>query len=62
MAEGMASNWKKEIKMENIDIKEEIQKAIIPTSIVKDTCTVYIKEEDVKKEGKFSCKTNIRKL
>ena len=51
----MAENVKDEIKMENIEIKEEIQEEIPPSSTVEDLCTVYIKEEDVKNEsqGKF---------
>ena len=45
-----------EIKMKNIEIKEEIQEEILPSSTVKDTCTVedsctvYINEDDVKVE------------
>ena len=48
--------------MENIKIKEEIQKEILTSSTVEDTCAVYVKEEDVKNVflGKFSCKTDIR--
>ena len=38
------------LKMENIEIKEESQEEILPSSTVEDTCTVYIKEEDVKVE------------
>ncbi len=51
----MAENVKDEIKMENIEIKEEIQEEIPPSSTVEDLCTVFIKEEDVKNEsqGKF---------
>ena len=51
----MARNLKEEIKMENIEIKEEIQEDILLSSTVQNTCTVNIKEEDVKKEflGKF---------
>ena len=41
---------KKEMAMENIEIKEEIQKEILPSSTVEDTCAVYIMEEDVKTE------------
>jgi len=37
-------------KMEKIEIKEESQEEILPSSIVEDTCTVYIQEEDVKVE------------
>ena len=47
--------------MENIEIKEEIQENILPSSTVEDTCTVYVKEEVIKMEntgiqGKFSKK------
>ena len=51
----MAGNFKKEIKMENIEIKGKIQE-ILPSSTlgntctVEDLCTVYIKEEDIKME------------
>ena len=60
----MVGNLKKEIKIENTEIKEEIQEAILPSSTVEETCPVYIKEEDVKNEflGKFSCMTNICKI
>ena len=45
--------------MENIEIKEEIQEEILPSSTVEDSCTVYLKEEVIKMEntgiqGKFS--------
>ena len=46
----MTENMKDEIKMENIEIKEEIHEEMLPSSTVEDTCTVYIKEEDVKVE------------
>ena len=46
----MTENVKDEIKRENIEIKEEITEEILPSSTVEDTCTVYIKEEDVKVE------------
>ena len=36
--------------MENIEIKEEIQEEILPSSTLEETCTVYIKKEDVKME------------
>ena len=36
--------------MENIDIKEEIQEEILPSSTLENTCAVYIKKEDVKME------------
>ena len=57
----MAENLEDKIKMENIEIKEEIQEDILPSSTVEDTCTVNIKEEDVKNEflGKFSFNTNL---
>ena len=60
----MAGYLRKEVKMENIKIKEEIQEEILPSSTVEDTSTVYIKEEDVKNEfpGKFSFTTNLRKI
>ena len=56
----MAENLEDKIKMENIEIKEEIQEDILPSSTVEDTCTVNI-EEDVKNEflGKFSFNTNL---
>jgi len=61
LAETMAGNSKEELKMENIEIKEEIQENILPSSTVEDTCTVYVKEEVIKMEntgiqGKFSKK------
>ena len=52
----MAGNFKKEIKMENVEIKGKIQEEILPSSTVENTCTVedlctvYIKEEDIKME------------
>ena len=46
----MAGNLKDEIKMENIEIKEKIQENILPSSTLEETCTVYIKEEDIKVE------------
>ena len=51
----MTENMKDEIKMENIEIenieiKKEIDEEMLPSSTVEDTCTVYIKEEDVKVE------------
>ena len=36
--------------MENIEMKDEILKELLPSSTVEDTCTVFIKEEDVKVE------------
>ena len=41
----MARNLMEEIKMENIEIKEEIQEEILPSSTVEDLCTVYKREE-----------------
>ena len=52
----MAGYLRKEVKMENIKIKEEIQEEILPSSTVEDTCSVedpcnvFAKEEDVKFE------------
>ena len=46
----MAGNFEDELKMENNEIKVEIKEEIFPSSIVEDTCTVYIKEDDVKVE------------
>ena len=37
--------------MQNIEIKEEIQEEISPSSTVEDTFTVYIREEDIKNES-----------
>ena len=51
LAETMAGNSKEELKMENIEIKEEIQENILPSSTVEDTCTVYVKEEAIKMEN-----------
>ena len=36
--------------MENVEIKEEIEEEILPSSTVEETCTVFMKEEDVKCE------------
>lgn len=60
----MAANLREEIKMENFKIKKEIDQEILPSSTVEDTCTVIIKEENVKNEflGKFCCKTNTRRI
>ena len=41
----MSGNLKEEIKMENIEIKEEIQEEILPSSTAEDTCHVFIKED-----------------
>ena len=46
----MAEIIKEEMDTKNIEIKEEILEIILPSSTVEDTCTVYIKEEDVKVE------------
>jgi hypothetical protein len=43
----MAENLKEEIKIENVDIKEEI----LISSTVENTCNVYMKEEDIKNES-----------
>ena len=50
-----AENFKMEI-----DIKEENEEEILSSSTVEETCTVYIKEEDVKTEskGKFNEKNS----
>ena len=45
LAEKMSGNLKEEIKMENIEIKEEIQEEILPSSTAEDTCHVFIKED-----------------
>ena len=47
----MAGNLKEEIKIENVDIKEEIQEEILLSSTVENTCNVCMKEEDVKNES-----------
>ena len=47
-----AENFQMEIDKEETDIKEEIQKEILTSSTVEETCTVYIKEDDVKTESK----------
>ena len=43
----MAESMKEELNLKEIDIKEEIsiQETIPPSSIVEDTCTVYLQEE-----------------
>ena len=47
----MAENLKEEIKMENVEIKEEIEAEILPSSsTVEETYAVFMKEEDVKCE------------
>ena len=47
----MSEIIKEGIKMENIENKEESLKEIFPSSTaVENTCTVFIKEEDVKVE------------
>ena len=47
-----SENFQMEIDKEETDIKEEIQKEILTSSTVEETCTVYIKEDDVKTESK----------
>ena len=47
-----SENFQMEIDKEETDIKEEIQKEILSSSTVEETCTVYIKEDDVKTESK----------
>ena len=49
-SEKMSEIIKEGLKMENIEIKEEIQENILPSSTLEETCTVYIKKEDVKVE------------
>ena len=49
----MAESIKEEMDIKKNDIKQEIfppQDDILPSSTVEDTCTVYVKEEDVKIE------------
>ena len=49
----MAESIKEEMDIKKNDIKQEIfspQDHILPSSTVEDTCTVYVKEEDVKIE------------
>ena len=41
----MAVNIKEEIKMENIEIKEEIQEDILPSSTVEKTCPTLMKDQ-----------------
>lgn len=53
-----AENFKMEIDIEETDIKEENEEEILSSSTVEDTCTVYIKKEDVKTKGKFNEKNN----
>jgi len=50
-----AENFKMEIDIEETGIKEENEEEILPSSTVEETCTVYIKEEDVKTESKGKC-------
>lgn len=66
ISERMAGHLKlkEEVKTENIDIKEEIPEENPPSSIIEETCTVYIKEDDVKveiSETKGKAKTRILK-
>ena len=49
-SEKMSEIIKEGIKMENIENKEESLEEIFPSSTVENTCTVFIKEEDVKVE------------
>ena len=44
----MARNLMEEIKMENIEIKEEIQEEILPSSTVEVTCTVNLHKDNMK--------------
>ena len=46
----MAGIRKKEIEIENTEIKEEIPEDILPSPTEAETSAVYIKEEDVKVE------------
>ena len=50
ISERMAGITKEEMEMKNIKIKEEVPEDTRSSSTVEDTCTVYIKEEDVKVE------------
>ena len=50
ISERMAGIIKEEMEMKNIKIKEEVPEDARSSSTVEDTCTVYIKEEDVKVE------------
>ena len=46
----MAESIKEKLDIEEIGIKEKIvynQEAILPSSTVEDTCTVYLQEEDL---------------
>ena len=50
----MAETIKKELNIEQFEIKEEvvsIQEEILPTSTVKDTCTVNLNKDDIKIEN-----------
>ena len=51
LSEKMAENLKEEIKLENVEIKEEIEEEILPSSsTVEETYSIFMKEEDVKFE------------
>ncbi len=65
ISERMAGHLKEEVKTENIDIKEEIPEENPPSSFIEETCTVYIKEDDVKveiSETKGKAKTRTLKV
>lgn len=65
ISERMAGHLKEEVKTENIDIKEELPEENPPSSCIEETCTVYIKEDDVKveiSETKGKTKTRISKV
>ena len=49
----MAESFKEELDTVEIDIKEEIsiQEAILASSTVEYTCTVYLQEEDVRMDA-----------
>ena len=56
----MTGNLKKEIKMQNIEIKEEIQEEIPPSSTVEDTFTVYMQEEGIKNESQVILEEEVK--
>ena len=50
----MAETIKEELNIEQFEIKEEvvsIQEEILPSSTVKDTCTVNLNKDDIKIEN-----------
>ena len=50
----MAETIKKELNMEQFEIKEEIvsiNEEILPSSTVEDTCTVNLNKDDIKMEN-----------